>query len=171
MGEARGGRSERWERSGDGSAVFNRGRSRSTPRDETCIGRPAVFLNEPAAARLSMRLRGWLGPGATCRPRRVPRRVPARAYRAAHAARHARGARRRLSRPPSSSSPRPRLLAPRLPARLAPRARRRVLPGIPRAPRRARSPAASHASAIRPCLLYTSPSPRDATLSRMPSSA
>ena len=29
----------------------------------------------------------------------------------------------------------------------------------------------SHASAIRSCLLYTSPSPRDATLSRMPSSA
>ena len=29
----------------------------------------------------------------------------------------------------------------------------------------------AHGDYLRPCLLYTSPSPRDATLSRMPSSA
>ena len=36
------------------------------------------------------------------------------------------------------------------------------MPSVPRMPR---------VFAITPCLLYTSPSPRDATLSRMPSSA
>ena len=34
-----------------------------------------------------------------------------------------------------------------------------------------RSEAGGASYAVEPCLLYTSPSPRDATLSRMPSSA